>query len=868
MTFSELYDAEHMTQNVLNKTSNNMNKLCVILAMIFCSIQAHPQQAYFVDGYHGGIYGHYPVEWKTQFIVDQLTKNPDWRIGIEIEPETWDTVLVRTPEAYRQFEKLAAGKQVEFTNPTYAQPYCYNISGESIIRQFQYGISKINKHFPKVDFLTYSVEEPCFTSCLPQILKLFGYKYAVIKCPNTCWGGYTGAYGGELVNWVGTDGTSILAVPRYACENLEENSTWQTTAWINSDAYLKACRDAGIKHPVGMCFQDAGWKNGPWIGSGKEVKGNSIYVRWRDYFENISIGKTDDDWHFSQEDMHVNLMWGSQVMQRIAQEVRVSENKIVMAEKMSVMAHLTNGYNYAQADMDEAWRTLMLAQHHDSWIVPYNRLDKRGTWADAIKRWTDQTNSITDGIVEASMRSFDKVSTTTHNQQGYIRIYNTLGSERTEIMNVLLPREFADADLELSDWNQNKIDYSVEKEGENIRLFFEAKVPPFGYSTYGIKRKRIGKNVVSGGEKVNGREYIVENELYRIVFDLSKGGTIKSLIAKKEGNKEFAKQSGEYALGELRGYFYEEGKFRSSTETPAKMTVLRDNAYEKKLKIEGEIASHPFVQIVTLSEGDQRIDFDLTINWKKNVGIGEYKEQNWRDNRRAYCDDRFKLSVLFPVDLTSPRIYKNAPFDVCESKLEDTFFNSWDQIKHNIILHWVDLAEQKGDYALALLSDHTTSYSYGQDYPLGLTAQYSGQGLWGPDYKITGSTKIKYALIPHRGRWDKASIAIESDKWNEPLLSSYHLSAELESKSFVDLQNTGYQVSAAQLKEGKIVLRLFNAEGDNAQRKITLGMPLSSVEEVDLNGNCVERKKINICSGKTEMTVSMPRFGLKTFVLN
>ena len=23
-------------------------------------------------------------------------------------------------------------------------------------------------------------------------------------CPNTCWGGYTAAYGGELVNWVGT----------------------------------------------------------------------------------------------------------------------------------------------------------------------------------------------------------------------------------------------------------------------------------------------------------------------------------------------------------------------------------------------------------------------------------------------------------------------------------------------------------------------------------------------------------------------------------------------------------------------------------------------------------------------------------------
>ena len=234
-----------------------MSKIYIILLTVFFYANVYSQQAYFVDGYHGGIYGHYPVKWKTQFIVDQLAMHPDWRICMEIEPETWDTVRVQTPEAYLRFKEMATSNQVEFTNPTYAQPYCYNISGESIIRQFQYGIAKINKHFPGVTFTTYSVEEPCFTSCLPQILKLFGFKYAVLKCPNTCWGGYTNAYGGELVNWVGPDGTPILTVPRYACEKLEENSTWQTTAWGNSDAYLKDCRNAGIKHPVGMCFQDA-----------------------------------------------------------------------------------------------------------------------------------------------------------------------------------------------------------------------------------------------------------------------------------------------------------------------------------------------------------------------------------------------------------------------------------------------------------------------------------------------------------------------------------------------------------------------------------------------------------------------------------
>lgn len=468
----------------------------------------------------------------------------------------------------------------------------------------------------------------------------------------------------------------------------------QTTAWCNETAYLQECRNAGIKHPVGMCYQDAGWKNGPWLGSGDNTKNNSIYVRWRDYIENISIGKTDDNWYFSQEDMHVNLMWGSQVLQKIAQEVRTSENKIVMAEKMSAMAHWENEYSYKQAELDEAWRTLMLSQHHDSWIVPYNRLDKSGTWADAIKHWTGCTNKIADEITDAAMQSYEEGQAYNTNMalsERYIRVYNTLGTKRREMVSVILPSDYIGSDLEICNWKKKSIGYSLERKGGKVRLLFMAEVPPFGYSTYLVRKTKSSKKAFSGDKehkKVSGREYVFENDMYKIVFDLSKGGIIKSLIAKKEGNKEFARNNGEYSLGEMRGYFYEEGKFHSSTEAPVRMTILSNNEYETRIQVEGEIATHPFTQVITLVSGQKRIDFDLTVNWKNNVGIGEYEEKNWRDNRRAYCDDRFKLSVLFPVDLRSPRIYKNAPFDVCESKLDNTFFNTWDQIKHNVILNW------------------------------------------------------------------------------------------------------------------------------------------------------------------------------------
>ncbi len=144
---------------------------------------------------------------------------------------------------------------------------------------------------------------------------------------------------------------------------------------------------------------------------------------------------------------------------------------------MSVIAHLENGYSYAQADVDEAWRTLMLAQHHDSWIVPYNGLHRYGTWADAIKRWTDQTNTIADKITEASVRSFDQGNTPVDGQQGYIRVYNTLGIQRTEMMNILLPDEYADDELEVCNWKGKKIGFSIEREGKN-KIVFEAEVPP------------------------------------------------------------------------------------------------------------------------------------------------------------------------------------------------------------------------------------------------------------------------------------------------------------------------------------------------------------------------------------------------------
>ncbi len=834
----------------------------ILVGACVCGVSA--QQAYFADGYHGGIYGHYPKNY-TRFIVDKMDEFPLWRINMEIEPETWDSVKVNDRIGYDRFRDMASGPRVEFTNPTYAQPYLYNISGESIIRQFEYGMKKLRAHFPDVAFTTYSVEEPCFTSSLPQILKLFGFKYAVLKNPDTMWGGYMAPYGGELVNWVGPDGTSMLTVPRYACEALAPNSTWQTTAWNNSREYLDSCFKYGIGNPVGMCYQDAGWDNGPWLGGGSNSRNR--YVTWTEYFESISLGQSNDRYRMSQNDVRVALMWGSQVLQRVAQEVRQAENELVVAEKISAMAAIESGYRFPSAAFDKAWRTLMLAQHHDAWIVPYNNLSERGTWADYVKGWTDSTDVIVWKSLSSALRTFDAPRDKSVGPT-VVRLFNPTGTERLEPVKIAVPGNLAGKRLVVVDAEGREVPSVQYKNNSREVISFRASVPSFGYSSYALKAKYKVSESGSGVEFMENGDCKLENDMYRIVIDSEHGGTIKSLVAKKEDGKEFVDAAGKFRMGELRGYFYRDSAFYSSAESPVRINVVEDTPFETSVRIDGAIGKHVFSQIVSIAKGKRGIDFELRVDWNGKPGIGEYDERDWGNRRRAFYDTRYMFNVMFPNSLTDTHLSKDAPFDVCESGTGDTFFNRWDSIKNNVILHWVDLMQDDGNYGMALFTDHTTSYSYGAGFPLSLTAQYAGGGLWGRNYAIEGPLHLKYAIMPHKGAWDIAQIAEESALRNEGVKVTIGTGIPLADRSFIEFDKPGYEITAVKASPGKVMVRLFNVSGDDDIRTIRLSFPIEKAVRVDLNGKVLSEAVFTPMGTGAMVVTAMPRFGVETLVFS
>lgn len=851
--------------------TNLSARLWLGAAILAAAPSVFPQTAYFVDGYHGGFYGHYPTNF-TQYMVDALASHPAWKLGLEIEPETWDFARTNTPEAYASFKALADDQsttgRIEFVNPAYGQSYLWNISGESVIQQLERGMKKIRQHFPNARFETYSSEEPCFTSALPGILDSFGFRHAVLKNPNTCWGGYTRAFGKELVSWIGPDGSAIRTAPRYEVESLKPGSTWETIAAANSTNYVRSALLAGIQHPVGMCLQDAGWRFGPWLARAGHAYEPSEYVTWRQYFDDISRDDPAPAWNFDQEDVLVSLVWGSQSLQGVAQNVRRAENQIAQAEKLATFASALRGAPFPEARLNEAWRTLLLSQHHDCWIVPYNQRFGR-SWAENVALWTSSTCKASQDILAESSPS----AVSNRLSDPCLWVFNTLPEERRECVALQLPDGWSAAQTEFIGQDGRPAPWQVLA-GESNHVVLQVAAPSFGCSGYRLRRAPAASSTGASVASASNGMVRVDTDLYSLVIDPSRGGVISRLIARNLGDHDFVADGHGAALNELRGYFTDDGQFYSTTNTRAQVEVVDHGPLRVSIKITSRIASHPVTQWIRLEQGEPRIDLHTRIDWQGNPRIGAPPPPGKfqaTDDHKAFYDDRFKLRLLFPWSLPKRVICKDAPFAVTQSRLTNTYYDRWSDIKNNILLHWIDCADPEAKIGAALMVDHTTSYSTAEGEPLALTVQFSGVGLWGRDYLVRGPTEIHYAILPHRGDWQEGRVWTEADRWSEPLIVRELLAAEANGsarQSLIAVEGGGWEIPAAFMRDGRIFVRLFNPSAKAEEKTIRYGTLVQRAELVQLNGEKLSDLRLGKdSSGHAIFSLRLPAFGVGTLRL-
>lgn len=857
---------------------------------------------YYVDGYHGGVKGHMPAgSWRD--ILNALREFPHWKLCLDIEPASWDVLKREDPQAYLELkaylDKQPVDARIEIVNGTFGQPYGWANGGESNIRQIVRGLEIIRTHFPAATVETYAVQEPCWASCLPQILLSLGFRGAVLKNPSTAWGGYTAGFDAEIVNWIGPDGSSIPAVPRYAVEELLK--TWETESVTGSPEFSRKCVAHGIAHPAGMCFQDLGWAAKPRV-SGEHIR----FVTWREYMRQVA-GKPVKDWRFSAEDILVTLPWGEKTLQTAAQQVRSAEIRLLAAEKLSAIAWMERAHPWAAADLERAWDDLLWAQHHDSWITVTTRTGRRA-WAFQVGAGTMNAEETAKRLIAESAEAL--CASTAGGPQvplgsQWVRAFNTLGWQRSDLAEMTLPADRGTIDFRVKDAEGVELPVQVistrtytprdnsrstvvnnqdgqagqQNTGKSINtatVLFRPRLPALGYANYKVEplKKRIDPSPTGStrAQTESDGTITLESDLYRIKIDPARGGVITSLYAKAM-DREFCDPSAKHSFNEYRGYFIEQQAWRSSADQPAQVTVVENGPLRARVRSAGSVGGCAYQANVTLVAGQPRIDCEVRFIFQQDTWIGDpwdiKPEARRTERRRSPHDGRWKLQALFPTNLKNQAIYKDAAYDVCKSRNLDTFFQGWHEIKHNIVNQWVDVLDERANVGLAVFSDHTTGYTHGPEHPLSLVLGWGWEGgFWWGKQPLRGVQQIQYSLAPHRGRWDEAQLWQESCRRNEPIVVQI-MPGEPEqpsaARSMIMVSGSGIEIPTVLVKEGHMLIRLFNAEGDDAERSISFHARPSRVDLVELDGRAVRELKVNrATNNRYEVKLALPRFAIRT----
>ena len=214
-------------------------------------------------------------------------------------------------------------------------------------------------------------------------------------------------------------------------------------------------------------------------------------------------------------------------------------------------------------------------------------------------------------------------------------------------------------------------------------------------------------------------------------------------------------------------------------------------------------------------------------------------------------------------------IDKSGAFDVCRSRNASTHFQRWDDIKHNIITNWVDLLDERQQAGLAIFSDRTTAYSYGEGEPLGLILGWGGEaGYWWGRSALRGEQKSRYAILPHRGDWRAARLWQENNAFEEAIVVQVMPGAPdalSASKSLLRLSPPEAAISSVTVSGGALLVRIFLANTAEASCRLELGFKARTAEVVELDGRVMKELSLQHNDGEySSLSIKMPPFSIRT----
>lgn len=338
------------------------------------------KKMYIMTYDHGGfVLWQEKVSRQLKQAIEWLEKYPSFKIGLDYEAFTFDEMAQSAPEIMKLISESLKKFSGRFGlgSTTYGQPLSLFISEESNVRQLTYAIRSNLKHFGQTPPV-YCISEFALNNQSPQLLKLSGFAAAIMRTHVMNYG-YQRAFDSAWGNWIGRDGTAIPAVPSYIDEGVGFCNTtldnWVITRWPHgSDYSLEDFQKKFEKYEplLASRYDDLTLRH-------EELVADAVQ---HDNWEFILLedipgiyGVPKDELRTDDNDFHGKMPWGY-CGGEIFNGCRASEVNAALAERLNAMAVMLGG-DSQQEKLEEAWKNVLVAQHHDVTICGLLDLARR-----------------------------------------------------------------------------------------------------------------------------------------------------------------------------------------------------------------------------------------------------------------------------------------------------------------------------------------------------------------------------------------------------------------------------------------------------------------------------------------------------------
>ena len=767
------------------------------------------------------------VEQRDEEVISPALKllwsNPAYRYSVEDTLSLME-YLGRHPDRKGEISNFMREGRLEWGG-TYNLSYESLYAGESLVRQTYYGRRWIEKTLPGCDTVTaFSPEPPARALQMPQILARSGIKYLLVSRLES---GY--------YDWQSPDGSSVrvwspghYAAQRALLQGSQEKAlNALATEMQKREPYYQekhvppifpcyVCDDS--MRPTDFSRLILGWPvSAPTLG----------YMTIAEMMNAVAAGKPDIP-RITGERPNVWVYIHGPTHHLAVSAMREAAGLLPAAETFAAFNALLAGSfaSYPSAQFDEAWKAHIYPDH--GWGGYYGELTDQ-TFLEKEEFACDSARRILDGAlsgIAGRVKTEEKLGEP-------VVVFNPLSWQRSDPVTIDRPA------ARIVDATGREVPSQWVDGGK--RMFIAAGVPALGYRTFYAQKERTPVPAVSGASNS------FENAFYRITLT---GGGVHSIYDRQLG-KELLR-GGKFLGGELFTMQSNGNGAGEFTEVQQPTMEMWENVgryappwkriesgpvrtvFELVLPQREQKLRHcSLQQQLIVYETIKRIDFEVSLIGWDGTPMREFR-------------------LAFPINMDRGQVSYEVPMGVVEvgkSELAGAAGDMYKQLCRDVrpreVQNWIDASG--GGFGVTLSSDVAVcDYVDPTDAPVGypvlqpilLASRRSCHG-WGNWYLQPGDHHYRFSLTSHAGGWQNGWRA--GIQANRPLLAvvGSHRRADASlpaEKSFLGIDAPNVMVTTVKKCEdnSSLVVRCVEMEGKDTAAQITLPLPVSHAEEVNL----------------------------------